>query len=82
MTRSAMRFITGLDAKQYKQVVQRVFALADNLRPPDSIKMTDSDYHRVTQGEYRIIYDFDADIVRIFVIGKRNDDEAFKRAKR
>jgi mRNA interferase RelE/StbE len=82
MTRSALRFISGLDAKQYKQVVQRIFALADDSRPHDSIKMEGSPYFRVTQGEYRIVYDFDEETVRILVIGKRNDDEVYKRASR
>jgi len=32
--------------------------------------------------EYRIVYEFDQDTVRIPVVGKRNDGEVYKKAKR
>ena len=35
----------------------------------------------VDTGEYRIVYRFDNDTVYIAVIGKRNDDEVYKRIK-
>jgi mRNA-degrading endonuclease RelE of RelBE toxin-antitoxin system len=57
-------------------------ALIDDATPSDSIKMTGSEYRRVDQGEYRIIYFFDTDTVYIVDIGKRNVDEVYAKTRR
>lgn len=77
LTHDADKFLARLDGKQFKQVVRRIFALAVDVIPQDAIKMKGSPYHRVDQGEYRIVYSFDADTVYILVVGKRNDDEVY-----
>jgi mRNA interferase RelE/StbE len=82
LTNDAKRFLDRLDAKQYRQVVRRILALIDDATPPDSIKMTGSEYRRVDQGEYRIVYFFDTDTVHIVVVGKRNDDEVYAKTRR
>lgn len=82
LTNDAKRFLDRLDAKQYRQVVRRILALIDDATPPDSIKLTGSEYRRVDQGEYRIVYSFDADTVYIVVVGKRNDDEVYAQTRR
>jgi mRNA interferase RelE/StbE len=81
-TGDADRFLERLDAKQYKQVVRRIFALAADVTPPDSAKLEGSNLRRVDQGEYRIVYSFDADTVFIIIVGKRNDDEVYARLRR
>ena len=82
LTKDAQRFLDRLDAKQYRQVVRRILALIDDATPPDSIKMTGSEYGRVDQGESRIVYFLDADTVNVVVVGKRNDDEVYTKAGR
>ncbi len=81
LTHDADKFLARLDGKQFKQVVRRIFALATDAVPTDSIKMKGSPYHRVDQGEYRIVYSFDEDTVTILVVGKRNDDEVYVKAR-
>jgi mRNA interferase RelE/StbE len=76
------KFLERLDAKQFKQVVRKILSLASDATPPDSIKLEGSDYRRTDQGEFRIVYKFDADTVYIVLVGKRNDDEVYARAKR
>ena len=39
-------------------------------------------FYRIDVGEYRVIYDLDGDVVRIILIGKRNDDEVYRRLRR
>ncbi len=82
LTNDADKFLARLDAKQFKQVVRKIFALAQSPPPSDAIKMEGSNYHRADQGEYRIVYSFDKDSVYILVVGKRNDDEVYAKAKR
>jgi len=81
LTNDASKFLDRLDAKQFRQVVRRVLALAEDAAPSDSIQMTGSRYHRLDQGEYRIVYFFDKDKVYIVLIGKRNDNEVYDRLR-
>ena len=41
-------------------------------------------FYRVDSGEYRIVYRFfsEKDLVEVILVGKRNDDDAYKRLKR
>ena len=82
LTNDTDKFLDRLDAKQFKQVVRRILALAHEPTPTDSIQMKGRPYRRVDQGEYRIVYSFDEDIVTIVVVGKRNDDDVNIRAER
>ena len=82
ITKSAGKFIKKLPPKQYRQVVSALLALRENPIPNDSRQLSGyAEYHRVDMGEYRIIYRFDDDTVYIAVVGKRNDDDVYKRFK-
>ncbi len=80
-SKSADNFIEKLPAKQFKQIITKVLDLRNNPRPHDSIKLTGYEKFRTDIGEYRIIYTFDTSIVNIELIGKRNDDEIYKKLK-
>lgn len=82
ITKSAGKFLKKLPPKQYRQVVSTILSLRENPAPNDSKQLSGyAEYHRVDIGEYRIVYRFDDDTVYISVIGKRNDDEVYKRFK-
>jgi len=82
VTKSAGKFIKNLSPKQYRQVVSTILSLRENPTPHDSKQLSGyPEYQRVDIGEYRIVYRFDKDTVYIVVIGKRNDDEIYKRFK-
>ena len=50
-------------------------------RPADAAKLKGYDCYRVTVGEYRIVFDIVDSVVRVLVIGKRNDDEVYRRLR-
>ena len=82
ITKSAGKFIKKLPPKQYRQVVGTMLSLRENPTPHDSEKLKGyPEYQRVDIGEFRIIYRFDKNTVYIALIGKRNDDEVYKRFK-
>jgi mRNA interferase RelE/StbE len=82
ITKSAGKFLKKLPSKQYRQVVGTVLSLRENPTPHDSEQLSGyPEFQRVDIGEYRIVYRFDKDTVYIAVIGKRNDDEVYKRFK-
>lgn len=68
--------------KVYKQVMRRVVELQFNPRPHDSEKKGNG--YTVDTGEYRIFYvvDYQKRLVKVLVVGSRNDVEIYKQAKR
>ncbi len=57
--------------------------LLKNPRPHDSSKLRGyPDLYRKDVGEYRIIYKFDDGTIYVLLIGKRNDNEVYKRLTR
>ena len=79
----AESFVSKLQAKQKRQVSQKLMSLLENPKPQDTKKMKGSDIHyRVDVGEYRIIYTIEIPLIYIFIVGKRNDDDVYRRFKR
>ncbi len=81
-TRTALKFLTDLQAKQFKQVAGKILSLLTDPAPPDSLVLSDGVSRRADIGEYRIIYRFDQECVYVDLIGKRNDDEVYRRHER
>jgi mRNA interferase RelE/StbE len=78
LSKRAGQFLKDRQAKQAKQITQKILSLGLNPMPHDSKKLTGTPYFRVDSGEFRIIYDFSETMVRIILIGKRNDDEVYR----
>ena len=79
------KFISSLPPKHRKQIANALFQLMENPLPENSKQLIG--YHpfrRIPVGEYRIIYKiFDVEKqIRVILIGKRNDDEIYKKLKR
>lgn len=82
-SKQALGFIGLLQIKQKKQIANKIQLLLENPKPQDSKKLKGGDeYFRVDVGEYRIIYSIEKTTIFIFVIGKRNDDEVYRKFKR
>jgi mRNA interferase RelE/StbE len=84
MTRDALKFVKDLDAKRYKQVVGKIIGLMTDPMPNDSGKLVGSDNRKCDIGEFRIIYSYSMEnnTVHVIVVGKRNDDQAYREIKR
>ncbi len=59
-------------------------ALRTDPHPPDSIVLKGgaSLYRRTDNGESRVVYRTNADVLEIVVVGKRNDDDVYKMLRR
>jgi len=80
--RPAYDCLTDLQTKQFKQVMLSIIRLTKEPYPHDSQKLAGYPYHRIDIGEFRIIYDMEnEDTVRVILVGKRNDDEVYKRLR-
>jgi mRNA interferase RelE/StbE len=59
--------------------MSKILSLIDNPRPQDYKALQGySDYYRVDQGEFRIVYEIRSEEVYIVRVGKRNDDEVYQ----
>lgn len=83
--KSVLDFLKGLQPKISAQLAKKVLALNIDPLPADSKPLKGySGIYRVDSGEYRIIYRFlpEEDLVEVVLVGKRNDDEVYKKIKR
>ncbi len=82
--RTAAKSLRRLPPKHRKQVARKIYGLRDDPAPNDSkhLKGTPTAYPRAGVGEYRIIYRVDHDTLRVILVGKRNDQEVYRRLRR
>ena len=73
--RSAAKELTQLPPKDRGRIIARIQALADDPRPVGAEKLSGQDRYRVRQGDYRILYEIEDEVLRIVVvkIGHRRD---------
>ncbi len=82
---AVLAFLKGLQPKIAAQIAKKVLSLNIEPLPNDSKQLKGhADYYRVDSGEYRIIYRFspEQDLVEVILVGKRNDDEVYKKLER
>jgi len=83
ISRDALKFLQDLQAKQYRQIGSKMFALLSDPQLADCGPIKGyADYWRVDFGEYRLVYRYDTTTIYLLLIGKRNDDEVYKKLDR
>ncbi len=85
ITRDAEKAIDKMPDKHFCQVYDAIEALRMAPEPEDSKELAGNaapKRRRKDVGEYRIIYWYDENSIYIDLVGKRNDDDVYKRAKR
>ncbi len=82
ITKQVRDFLNKLDSKRFRQVANKIFSLMENPAPEDSKNLKGYPYRGTDIGEYRIIYRIEKDCVKIALVGKRNDDEIYKKLSR
>lgn len=83
--RRSLEFLEDLkkQKKQYVQIASKLFSLSRNPYPQDckKIKGESREFLRVDVGEFRIVYTVEGDTVKVILIGKRGDDEVYRRLR-
>ena len=82
ITHDSLKFLRTLDPRQFRQVVTALFRLLQDPEPHDSVSLSGFPFRRVDIGEYRIIYHVDGEVLRVPLIGRRNDDDVYRRLRR
>jgi mRNA interferase RelE/StbE len=79
LSKSARDFLGVLQAKQFKQVAVKMHDLLHEPFPQDAKHMSGyPGYRRIDAGEFRVCYTVIGEIIRVVVVGKRNDDAVYK----
>jgi mRNA interferase RelE/StbE len=85
LSKSAIKILSKLPTKHARQVHSGIEKLVHDPFPKDAKKLKGyEDFLRIDAGEYRIIYKIHIDkkIIQIYLIGKRNDSEVYRKFKR
>lgn len=77
-----LRDVKSYPAKVHRQIAIKIFALQFDPRPPDCKRIGIG--YRVDVGEHRVFYTVDDQerLVRVELVGPRNDQEIYRVAKR
>jgi mRNA interferase RelE/StbE len=65
---SVAKDLRNFPKKDVKKILGKIDALAQDPRPPGVKKLSGSDYYRVRQGMYRIVYEIVDDVLIVYVI--------------
>jgi mRNA interferase RelE/StbE len=72
---SVAKDLRPIPNKDVQRILKAIDQLADDPRPPGSKKLTGAEKYRLRQGNYRILYTIEDDIVTVTIvkIGHRRD---------
>lgn len=83
ISKTCAKDIKKFPAKIQKQLALKILELSKDPNSQDvSLLKGHSPYRRATSGEYRIIFYVNQETLLVDFIGKRNDDEIYKKLKR
>lgn len=82
LSKDAEKLLKRVPPKHGKQIARKLQSLRDQPNPADSLQLKGYPYLRVDVGEYRIIYETMPGLIAVLLIGKRNDDEVYRKLKR
>jgi mRNA interferase RelE/StbE len=68
ITPSAAKELSRIPRKNLRRIVARIQALADDPRPPGSRKLCAQENYRIRQGDYRVLYQIEDDVLVVYVV--------------
>lgn len=82
ISKDASKFLRSLPAKHERQIAEKIMQLREDPDAPDSKNLHGYPLKRFDAGEYRIIYLVIQNTLYIFVIGRRNDSDVYRKLER
>ena len=76
--RSAVRELEAIPQKELSRIMERIGALADDPRPEGSRKLSGEEKYRIRQGNYRILYAVEDDILTVFVVKAAHRKDVYR----
>jgi mRNA interferase RelE/StbE len=82
VSKHAADFLEKLPKKKSEQILRKILALCNDPFPLDYKKLKGNQFYRSRIGEHRIVYEVHDNELYIFLIGKRNDDDVYRKLDR
>lgn len=77
------QYIESQGLKERHQIWRSIFRLGSDPRPQDSKELKGfKPFRRTDVGQHRIIYLIIENVVKVVVVGSRNDDDVYKQFRR
>ena len=73
--KSAAKELGKIPKKDLKKIISKIRSLAINPRPSGCVKLSAQELYRVRQGNYRILYTIEDEVLIVYIIkiGHRKD---------
>ena len=66
--KSAVKELEAIPARDLSRIIERIESLADDPRPEGSCKLSGEEKYRIRQGNYRILYAIEDDLLVVYVV--------------
>lgn len=76
--KSVAKDISPIPKKDVRKIVKAINGLADNPRPPQSLKLSGEEKYRLRCGSYRVLYEIHDNILVVCVIKVGHRKEVYK----
>lgn len=70
--------LPSIAAKDAQRIIERIQKLADDPYPAEAVRLRGRDEWRIRQGDYRILYIVEEEIVTVFVVKVGHRREVYK----
>lgn len=68
LKKSAVKELEAIPKRDLTKIVERIHSLADEPRPQGVEKLSAQERYRIRQGDYRIVYSIEDDVLTVCVV--------------
>ena len=78
LKKSVQKDFDSIPKKDLQRIVVAIESLSDNPRPPQSKKLSGLEQYRLRQGNYRILYSIEDDMLIVLVVAVGHRKEIYR----
>ena len=78
LKKGVLKDLSILPRKDIRRILAAIQSLADNPRPPQAKKLSGREQYRLRQGDYRILYAIQDDVLVVFVVAVNHRREVYR----
>ena len=76
--KSVLKDFDSIPKKDLQRILAAIESLAQKPRPPQSKKLSGLDQYRLRQGDYRILYTIEDDVLMVYVVAVRHRKKIYR----
>ena len=78
INRSAAKELEKIQKKDRDRIIEKIQALSEDPRPPQSKKLSGEEKYRIRQGDYRVLYQIYDEVITVVVVKVAHRREVHK----